>query len=131
MDGKYRTREGKKARIICVDRQSKEGYPVIALVVDDAGVEQPTTYTKYGKWAQTLSTQIGKDLVEISPYEDFKIDDKIMVKNEGGFWIRRHFAGIDREGRPMAFNSYGTSWINTGTNAWEECRRPTEKELTS
>ena len=43
------TREGRDVRIICTDRVSKKGYPLVALVRDD-GHELVHTYNMYGQF---------------------------------------------------------------------------------
>ena len=44
------TRDGRKARIVCTDRESHEGYPIIALVKTDKGEEIVNSYTIDGNW---------------------------------------------------------------------------------
>ena len=46
---KYRTRDGRIARIICTDRNS-EYYPVIALIKEDDGEESARWYMQDGKF---------------------------------------------------------------------------------
>lgn len=41
------TRDGRPARIICTDCRDKD-FPIVALVTDDVGVENPCTYTAGG-----------------------------------------------------------------------------------
>lgn len=41
------TRDGRKARIICWDKESKRGYPIIALV-ESKGIEFTFSYTTEG-----------------------------------------------------------------------------------
>ena len=43
------TRDGRDVRIICTDRVSKKGYPLVALVMDD-GRELVHTYNMYGQF---------------------------------------------------------------------------------
>jgi len=68
------------------------------------------------------------NLIEVSPYADFKTDDKVMVSNDGIRWHPRHF---DEEMYEVAwcFNEGGTSWTREGSCLWNYCRRPTEEEL--
>ena len=47
MEGKYQTRDGKPARVICLDADVSV-YPVIALVKDIYGLEVIKAYTEEG-----------------------------------------------------------------------------------
>jgi len=47
MEGKYQTRDGKPARVICLDAKDYH-YPVIALVPDSEGRDEIITYTADG-----------------------------------------------------------------------------------
>jgi hypothetical protein len=75
------------------------------------------------------------DLIEISLYEDFKIDDPVMVRNfDIEPWNRRHFAGVDAYDRAKAWDAGSTSWTVEGMGdyaCWYKCRRPTPEELKS
>lgn len=48
--GDYVTRDGRKARVICIDAEDRD-YPVVALVKNDTGVEHPHTFTIEGKYS--------------------------------------------------------------------------------
>lgn len=86
MDGKYKTRDGRGVRILCVDG-SNPGYPVVAelpqgwvMLYKDNGVS-PTSDT-------------GLDLVEVRDRvpDDTPVDAKIWVRNsEGEVWMPAHF----------------------------------------
>ena len=76
------------------------------------------------------------DLVEVSPYDDFEIDEPVMVRDsDDAAWARRHFAGVSNDGLPMAWpngmTSFSISCIVRSWRylEWDECRRPTEEEL--
>ncbi len=123
---KYRTTCGKKVRrILCVDRKSNFGYCVVA-EMECGGIH---CFNKDG------SDLMGAYLVEVSPYEDFKIDDPVMVRRSTSKeWFRRYFAGVSPEGNPMTWVDGRTSWSVVGTIGglkfiWDECRRPTPEEL--
>ena len=109
MDKKYRTVEGKSIRLLCVDRRAQlSTYPVIALI----GAEQGThSFTAEGR--NVIHKNSRMDLVEISPYDDWEIDKKILVSNDNISWKRRYFASIDKDtGRPLTFPAGKTSWSN-------------------
>ena len=65
----------------------------------------------------------GNDLIEVSPYADFKIDDKVLVWITKGIKIKRHFAGISEEGLPMAWEDGQTSFTTSLKTAWNYCEK--------
>ena len=75
------------------------------------------------------STSRKIDLIEVSPYDDFKIDDPVMVSLNGVYWERGYFAGVNTKGMPTAFDSGSTSWSAFAACNWIYCRRPTQEEL--
>jgi len=122
---KYRTTDGTKVRrILCVDR-SHVVYPVVAELVTG----EITTHTLDG----VSSGLRDYALVEVKPYEDFKIDEPVMVRRVyGDPWVRRHFAGVNADGKPTTWDYGKTSWSREPYNqisVWDECRRPTAEEL--
>jgi hypothetical protein len=79
-------------------------------------------YTMGDTWLIDSVTQ--NDLIEISPYEGFKIDDKVLVwdandtdKSKG------HFAGVDNNGKPQTFYEGATSFTNDDDDrvTWDNC----------
>ena len=57
---------------------------------------------------------------EVSPYTDWPIDAKVLVWNEGGsLKYKRYFAGVDQNGKPLAWDDGTTSWTNTTKIAWD------------
>ena len=70
-------------------------------------------------------------LVEVSPYADFVIDEKVMVRDlDACEWQAGHFAGIAVDGRATKWVNGRTKWSAGGaSNGWFQCRRPTAKEL--
>lgn len=107
---------------------------------DDGGGDCPIhgAYRKseLHEWKMTchqedLTHRFYKDqtLVEISPYENFKKDDPVMVSDSGNNWYKRYFSHVEN-GTPFAFIDGATSWSKTaGAETWAYCRRPTEEEL--
>lgn len=130
MDKKYKTRDGRPVRILCVDRKDRE-YPVVALVQEREDYESVQSFTGKGNFMIHYDGD-NYDLIEVLPYEDFKIDEPVMVRaGVDGHWYRRHFAGVDTYGSPMAWDCGVTSFTsgNSRACAWHECRRPTPEEL--
>lgn len=76
----------------------------------------------------------GRYLVrEIGPYDDFKIDDPVMVRDSIlHSWRRRYFAGTAEDGTALTWEGGQTKWSSSNRNnliPWEECRKPTKEEL--
>lgn len=118
----YQTRDGKQVRILCVDIKTEE-YPVAALVLDE-GQESLQRFTADGRYYENRANH-ESDLVEVSPYAEFKIDEPVLVRNAAAQpWYRRHFAGIAENGKPTAFDMGGTSWGEVAKVEWNECLRP-------
>lgn len=76
-----------------------------------------------------LGEEHAYDLIEVGPYDDFKVDDPCMFSMDGECWHRRHFAGVGSLGLPMSFTCGKTSWTTDTKDSWNHCRRPTEEEL--
>ena len=77
--------------------------------------------------------QIGGDHYHtcgIQPWEDFKIDEPVMVRNYDYDWVKAYFAGVDENGEPTAYDDGMTSWTAGGCKTyWHQCRKPTPEEL--
>lgn len=79
------------------------------------------SWTKAG-----LTSREGKegcnDLIEVSPYADWKIDDKFLVSSykypEKKY--RYYFAGLNSKGLPLFYTDGRTSWsTNIETTIWD------------
>jgi hypothetical protein len=128
MNKKYRTRDGRPARVICVD--AKGAQPVIALVPHGDG-ESIIRTSLAAKFYPNKECEL--DLIEVTPYDDFKIDEPVMVRcheDAANLWVKRYFAGV-MSGQPSTWDFGATSWSadNGNRSRWDECRRPTPEEL--
>ena len=134
---KFRTvgdKNGKKifkARIICVDADRSD-YTIVALVVGEDGIERPEIYTKDLKYITNHSGSY-RDLVEVNPYEDFKIDDPVVcwTDKDPKDKRKRYFAGLSHDGKPTAFNHGATSFSDKGNfrpMSWDHCISKEEYE---
>lgn len=124
MHKKYKTRDGRPVRILCTDRKDVEDrtFHVIALVTTE-GYEEIRAYSKTGQCF--IDEDSALDLIEVQPWEDFKIDDPVLVSDDGLNWEKGHFAGLDEEGNPLTFPYGGTSWSSDGCEfVWEYCKKP-------
>lgn len=128
MSKKYRTRDGRPVRVLCVDRKSEQ--PVAALVMIENDLECIAAFDADGKYVHCGTIPHEFDLIEVSPYEDYRIDEPVMVRNHpSDAWRPRYFAGVNAEGFARAWNEGGTSWSTQMANTWKFCRRPTEGEV--
>jgi hypothetical protein len=127
IDKKYKTRDGRAARIICTDKKGEKDYPVLALVTNQYGgenmqmlradLQRPTENTPY--------------LIEVPPYDDLEIDQPVIVWNKLSPKERRYFSGVDNIGKPTAFSDGRTSFTQGGIQKipWDHCRPATEEEI--
>ena len=133
MDKKYRTRDGRAVRVLCTDMKNPT-YPVIALIEDVSKngetLEYFGSFTSEGCASSTCEAN-DRDLVEVPPYDGFKIDEPVMVRdNAGSQWIPRYFAGLNDNGYPTTWGDGQTSWTcqDRRQTPWAKCRRPTPEE---
>lgn len=124
MDKKYKTRCGYPVRILCVDR--KDALPVLFLYThNDSETACSASSTGKVDWNDT-----DYDLIEVSPYEDFKKGDKVMVRDYEDFtWNKRYFA-YEKAGKVYCFENGRDSWASDNqVTPWKYCRKPTQEEL--
>ena len=125
----YATRDGKyRAKIVESELAGLRPLVVILTKISD-NTQYLVTYPASGKHSGDVNDS--NDLVEMLPWESFKIDDKVMVSSGmGAAWHPRYFAGVGISGEPMAFDGGKTLWNAKGRiSTWMECRRPTQAEL--
>jgi hypothetical protein len=124
MDKKYKTMDGDPVRILCVDGPGK--YPVIGICCNST-----EDWTIHGVF-DALFPDTPMNLVEVSEWDDFKIDDPVMVRDrEDESWLKGYFAGV-KEGKPTTWSAGATSWSaisNAHLVYWNFCRKPTAEEL--
>lgn len=119
---KYKTKSGCEVRIYATDGDGD--YPIHGAVK-----YKDNDYWTLRKWSDKGNESWEKlnDLIEVSPYEDFKIDDKVLVWNEGDHEDvkrRRYFAGIGTNGKPLVFVEGSTSWSSNGrTIPFDYCEK--------
>jgi len=67
----------------------------------------------------------------VNKYTNIKIDDKVLVRKATilkGKWQKRHFAGVDKAGRPMTWAFGTTSWTNRDKMVWDGCKLAEESK---
>ena len=117
MEKKYRTRDGRNVRVLLLDWEHDE-YPVVAVMKD-----QVVVYTAQGKYYSN-SQESSFDLIEVSQW-DFPIDTPVLVRDyDNEVWNKRYFSGVNKEGKPTAFERGVTSFSaepNVRKVTWEQC----------
>ena len=127
MDKKYKTRSGLPVRILCNDLKY-EGYTVIAAVYNpEAGYESTMSVTNTGSYIEGEENPL--DLIEVTPYDDFKEDDLCVVWNGKDKKVFRYFHKINSRGKAVCFCFGQTSFHTSDVTPWEFCRKPTEEEI--
>jgi hypothetical protein len=126
MSKTYRTVGGQAVELLAVNANVIGSYNVIGIC--NSAV---TTWDREGHYIGSHSPM---SLVEVNPYEDFKIDDPVMVRDYNeGHWFCRYFAGINKEGNPTTWWNGTTSWTAkeecSDIVSWSYCRKPTADEL--
>ena len=126
MDKKYKTRSGLPVRILCNDLKY-EGYTVIAAVYNpEAGYESTMSVTNTGSYIEDEENPL--DLIEVTPYDDFKKDDLCVVWRVKNLKEFRYFSHVEN-GTAHCFSWGGTSYSTKNTIDWPNCRKATEEEI--
>jgi hypothetical protein len=120
---KYRTRDGEPVELITTE--GRGDYSVLGYVGNGSNL---FSWDENGYFRLEQDGD-SRDLVEVNPYEDWEIDDKIEVSEDGVDWRRRHFAGVDKKGKLSAWASGKTRWSNADESNpvfWRYARKPKE-----
>ena len=123
----HRTRDGRKARII--GKLVNNETPIIIAVKNK---DNDTEYS--GRVGEDLKfhpySEHAMDLVsEITPYDDWPIDAKVVVWNNStpNLKINRYFSGV-KGGKPTTWSDGATSWSNNEyRNTWDNAELVEEK----
>lgn len=128
MDKKYKTRNGLPVRILATNIKSP--YPVVAAVLHIYNQEDVCAYTDVGKFILESDTDNEYDLIEVTPYDDFKEDDLCVVwTDDKQLKEFRYFAAI-KENLPYVFDDGKTSFTSESRKVyWPNCRKATEEEI--
>ena len=122
MTKKYKTRGGMSVRILATDIKDK--YSVCAAVLENG--ESLCSFTKEGLFVEGEETNF--DLIEVTPYDDFKEDDLCVVWGEEGAKRFRYFSHVEN-GAVNCFVLGCTSYTTVDTSIWPNCRKATEEEI--
>lgn len=133
---KYKTRDGREVRFYATDPHGR--YSILGAINSDGQWGHAQSWSDEGRF-NLDEGENPMDLVEVSERDDFKIDDPVMVAmklhdlSEPLIWTSRYFAGVNAEGKPLAFVDGTTSWTarrySVRQTVWDLCRRPTPEEL--
>ena len=124
LDKTYKTESGSKVVIYAIypDNLSQQVQGAIVYT----NYTQMNSWNLDGRFHEGIAIDTScLDLVEVSPYEDWKIDDKVVVWNNDWVFdgevqkVNKYFAGLDDSNLPTAFANGATSWSNESN----ECRR--------
>ena len=126
MGKKYTTFTGLPVRVLATD--IKDTYSVVAAVLVSCDVENVFMYTNTGKFLQGDTADI-LDLIEVTPYDDFKEDDLCVVWDDGSKIEKFRYFSHEKNSIAWCFNTGGTSYTRTSTTDWTNCRKATEEEI--
>lgn len=69
------------------------------------------------------------DLIEVTPYDDFKEDDLCVVWKDGEYLKDfRYFSHVEN-GKATCFTCGHTSYTTKTTSIWPNCRKATDEEI--
>jgi hypothetical protein len=110
MDKQY-TRNGKKVRVLCVDRDCSK-YPVVVLI-DNTQVEY---FTSHGQYHYDDDYNDNDCLKEYNPWQDVAVDTKVYVTytfDGGDLYHKRHFSHYEAStGIVYVFSDGKTSYTS-------------------
>ena len=116
MDKQYRTRDGKKVRILCIDLASGHhpNHPVVTAITGSDGNEFIRMYHQDGRYT-TCHEQSSIDLIEVQPWDNMKEGDICMVSDDGDKWHVRVFHSV--------CNNTPVAWEMTSiVRRWKYCQ---------
>lgn len=121
----------KKVRILCTDKKSKDGYPILALCTDYEGEEQDYSYTAIGEFFSNRESS--EDLLLVK--QEFEDEDIVYctTKGERGDFDIQHFIFIygDKNRPCLAYNLLKNGkWelCDCSNYEYDEIRLATEDE---
>ena len=108
------TRDGRKARIICID--AKNNYPIVALVETQTKDEEHIfSFTKYGSWSIEVEETINDLFFAPEKHEGWLN----IYRSESGFYLRGNPYKSKEEADEVAKANYKT-FCTTVKIEWEE-----------
>ena len=129
MNKKYKTRNGMPVRILCNDFRSNT-YTVIAAVYDqETGCESTISVSSTGAYIEDEEHDF--DLIEVTPYDDFKEDDLCVIWSEDKEIKEFRYFACAIGNLAYFFADGKTSFTATPQQkiCWPNCRKATEEEI--
>lgn len=131
MDKNYKTRAGHPVRIFCID--AALGLPrhqsIVGLIMIEPNREIVGLWLADGRF-DVENPHHDFDLKEVTPWDDFKINDPVIAKVNFYPAFKAHFAGVV-DGRPMVFHNGCTNWTSDDESmAVDIVRKPMVDEMT-
>jgi hypothetical protein len=122
-------RKGRYGRVIFADMKGWRGESVVALLeAEDGSGEFVAAYRSDGTYCDGVGALEEYSLIEVSPYEDWEIDEPIWVRDfPDDRWVPRYFAGVSKAEEPLAWQEGRTSltaqFMHMPKGAWLEAKR--------
>ena len=128
MNKKYKTRGGLPVRILCNDLKY-DTYTVIAAVYDQkTGYENTINVSSTGSYVEDEESPL--DLIEVTPYDDFKEDDLCVVWTDDNEVKAFRYFALVKGNLPYVFDNGKTSFTTSPYPVnWPNCRKATEEEI--
>jgi len=111
LDKTYKTRSNLKVAIYAVLPDNPTEKVQGAIIFSDR--IQMGSWTLDGCFHEDLLGTTPLDLIEVSPYEDWNIDDKVLCWDDDwdyGVTQKCYFGGLNKDGIPTVFLNGTTSW---------------------
>jgi hypothetical protein len=123
---KYKTRDRFDVEIVAIRPELKDG--VIGIVKGEDFVREWATDGTYSHDKEPCDF----DLIEVPPYANLKVDDKVIVWDDNvGIKYRGYFAGVNEQDDPLVWDN-GTSWSNSAnlnyTTVYDNCVKWEDKD---
>ena len=129
MNKKYKTRSGLPVRILCNDLKY-DTYTVIAAVYDQkTGYENTINVSSTGAYIEGEGSPL--DLIEVTPYDDFKEDDLCVIWSDDKEIEEFRYFAYAKDNLAYFFADGKTSFTATPQQkvCWPNCRKATEEEI--
>ena len=129
MDKKYKTRSGLPVRILCNDFKN-DTYTVIAAVPDQAnGCDYLISVSSTGAYIEDEESPL--DLIEATPYDDFKEDDLCVIWSDDKEIEEFRYFAYAKDNLAYFFADGKTSFTATPPQkvCWPNCRKATKEEI--
>lgn len=129
MNKTYKTRNGMPVRILCNDIK-RCIYTVIAAAYDqETGCEFTINVSSTGAYHEDRESHL--DLIEVTPYDDFKEDDLCVIWSDDKEIKEFRYFAYAKGNLAYFFADGKTSFTATPPQklCWPNCRKATEEEI--